>query len=88
MRRRIERIYIGPEYVLRAVAVMHVEIDDGDSLVAVNRARMQRTDRDVVEQAKAHGARAFGMMAGRPHGAERIVQPARMDFVDGCDGGA
>src|SRR5215510_4595243 len=44
-----------PEDVLRAVAVMHVEIDDGGALGG-HLLRVARGDGGVVEQAKSHRA--------------------------------
>ena len=66
---------IGPEDVLRAVAVMHVEIDDRGALDAVALLRMARGDGGVVEQAEAHRPRGLGMMAGRAHGDEGVARP-------------
>ena len=63
--------------------MVNVEIDDGYSAIPVNRARMKRADRNVVEQTKPHRAGAFGVMTGRTHGAERVAQPSRMNLVDG-----
>ena len=70
---------------LGAVAVMDVEIDHGDALIAVRLARVQRADRDVVEQAEAHGARRLGVVAGRPDGAEGVGDLALGDGVDRGD---
>mmetsp|Transcript_13232 Transcript_13232/g.55595 ORF Transcript_13232/g.55595 Transcript_13232/m.55595 type:complete len:444 (-) Transcript_13232:1276-2607(-) len=55
---------------LGAVAVVHVEVDDGDTAkrVPVHAARVRRAERDVVQQAEAVRARADGV-AGRGHGA-------------------
>ena len=58
---------VGPEDVLRAVAVMDVEVDDRDALGAMLRARIEGGDGGVVEQAEAHGAVRFRVMAGRAH---------------------
>src|SRR4029078_8106445 len=54
--RAIEQIFVGPERCLRAIAVMHVEIDDGNALCAMGCADMERRNRHGVEQAEAHGA--------------------------------
>ena len=88
MRRGVEQIVVGPERGLRAIAVMHVEIDHRYAVGAVLGARMQRGDGDLVEQAEAHGARRLGVVAGRAHGAEGVVGFAFHDLVDGMDGGA
>ena len=42
-----------------------------------------RRDHRVGEQAEAHGAVGFGMMAGRAHGAEGIGRLAREHRIDG-----
>jgi hypothetical protein len=43
---------------------------------------------DIVEQAEAHGLIAFGVVARWANGAESIAQPARMDFINGCNHGS
>ena len=87
MRRGVEQAGIVLEDGLRAVAVMHVEIDHRDPREAVHLARPQRADRDIVEQAEPHRPAGLGMMAGRAHGAERVVGLARDDGIDrGGDG--
>jgi len=47
---------------LRAVAVMHVEVDDRHARQAT-RASVRGRDGDVVEEAEAHRARAFGVVS-------------------------
>jgi len=47
--RAIHHARIGPEDLLRAVAVMHVEVDDRDPLQAVPLLRVARRDRRIVE---------------------------------------
>ena len=61
---------VGGKDLLGAVAVMHVEVDHGCPLEPM-RERMRHADGDAVEQAEAHGATAFGVVSGWPHGAER-----------------
>ncbi len=61
----------------RAVAVMHVEIDDRDALQAVHFQRMTRRDGDIVEEAEAHRPRRLGVMPRRTHAAKRVVVAAR-----------
>ena len=82
VRRGIEQAGIVPETGLRAVAVMHVEIDHRDPRETVHLARPQRADRGVVEQAEPHRAAGLGMVPGRAHGAERVVGLARDDRID------
>ena len=59
VRRGVEHARVAPENMLRAVAVVHVEIDDGDALDAMNGLSVARGDRRVVEEAKAHRGREF-----------------------------
>ena len=54
MRRAEQHRFIRPENILRAIAVMDVEIDDGDALGAMGGLRVARRDRDIVEEAEAH----------------------------------
>ena len=62
---------VGPciENALRAVAVMHIDIEDRDALVAL--PQMSRCDRGVVEKAEAAGHVGIGVMTGRA--AERVA---------------
>ncbi len=76
------------EDVLGAVAVVHVEVDDGHALDAVLLERVFRPDRNVVEQAEAHGARARRMMAGRAHRAKGVLGASADHEVGGENGGA
>ena len=66
-----------PEDVLRAVAVVDVEIDDGDALGAMGGLGVAGGDRRVVEEAEAHRRRRLGVVAGRPRGDESVVDAAR-----------
>ena len=81
--RRVHDGRIVPEDVLGAVAVVDVEIDDGDALDAVRRLRVPGGDRRVVEEAEAHRRRRLGVVAGRPCGDEGVVDAAHDDLVDG-----
>src|SRR5690606_1497365 len=58
------------EDIFRAVAVMHVEIDDGHPRKAVMLQSVRRSTRHVVEETEAHRTPCFGMVARRPHAAE------------------
>ncbi len=88
MRRAEEQILVGPEDVLRAVAVVDVEVDDGDALGAVLFAGVEAGDGDVREDAKAHGAGALGVMAAGADLAEGVRGAAGDDLVDGMQAGA
>ena len=82
--RHVEHVRIGLEDVLRAVAVVDVVVDDGDAGRA-ERARMRGGNRDVVEQAEAHRAVPFRVVARRPHQRHRR-QMRRADHpLDGVD---
>jgi hypothetical protein len=76
------------EDVLRAVAVVDVEIEDRDSGKPVRGERLSCACGHAVEKAEAHGALAFGMVAGRAHGAEGVAAIARDHRVDRRAGGA
>jgi hypothetical protein len=61
--------WIVVEDILRAVAVMHVPIDDQDARQAECRLRVFGRQGDVVEQAKTHAPLGRGVMPRRPHQA-------------------
>ena len=86
--RAIHHRFVGPENLLRAVAVMHVEIDDRGARDAVLLLRVARRDGGVVEQAKAHRPRGLGVMAGRARGDEGVGRLFGQHLVDGEDGAA
>ena len=62
--------------VLGAVAMVHVEIDDGHALEPAHLQRMPRGNRHVVVEAEAHGRVAGGVVAGRADGAEGVLDAA------------
>src|SRR5208283_425642 len=68
MGRCVHNVPVVPEGVLRAVAVMDVEIDDRDALGAIDRLRVTRGNGRVVEETEAHRHRDFSMMARRARG--------------------
>jgi hypothetical protein len=72
MGRSVKHILVGPENLLRAIAMMDIEIDDGDALGAMFCAGVMSRNRDVVEQTEAHGCVAFGMVTGRTHLTEHV----------------
>src|SRR5690606_6669570 len=85
VQRQVEDTRILVEDVLRAVAVMHIPVDDQDALDAVFRLCSTRRDRDVVEQTEAHCAIRGRMMSGRTAQRERGPRAAAHDEVDGID---
>ena len=85
VRRHVEHVGIRIEDPLRAVAMMHVEVDDGDARQAL-RTGVGRRDGDVVEQTKAHRAIALGVMARRTHERERRTVAGERVLDAGEDG--
>jgi hypothetical protein len=71
------------EGFLGAVAVVDVEVDDGDPLQPVHVERVAGGDGDVVEQAEAHRLVRARMVAGRADRAEGVVDRAGDDVVGG-----
>ena len=87
MDRGVEQARIVLEDVLRAIAVMHVEIDHRDAGDAMDLPRLLGADGDIVEQAEAHRLGGLGVVAGRAGGAEGIARLPRHDGIDrGADG--
>ena len=82
MSRAIHHRPVGPEDVLRAIAVMDVKIDDSNTLRAMTLLRVARRDRSIVEQAEAHGPRGLGVVPGRTYRHESICSPAAHHLVD------
>src|SRR5206468_4015756 len=76
-----EHARVAGENVFGAVAVVDIEIDDGDPLDTVGGHRVRRADRDVVEQAETHRPVALGVVARRPNRAERGLAFAPHDKV-------
>ena len=66
--------------------MVNVEIDDRDALGIIAGARVMRGDGGLIEEAEAHGAAGFGMVAGRAQRAEDIVGLAPEHRIDagGC----
>ena len=65
-----EQRWIVPESGLGAIAMMHVEIGNGDTAEAVVVAGVLRGDCNRIEQAKSHREVRLGMMAGRTDGGK------------------
>jgi hypothetical protein len=68
--------------------MVHVEIEHGDTGITVLGESVGCTYCDVVEQAKAHGLIALGMVAGRTHGTEGVFDFAGRNEIHGSDDGA
>jgi len=73
------------ENLLRAIAVVHVEVDHRDTLDAGFFQRISGRYGDVVEYAKAHRPVLGGMMATRTHRAECIAGMPGHQLVDRQD---
>ena len=67
--KRMRRIVLDER--LRAVAVVHVPVDDQHALDAFALARVVRADGDVAEEAESHPAVSERVVTGRSDGAER-----------------
>ena len=64
---------IVPDQILRAVAMMHVEIDDGHAVNPGQGQGMFGGDCHIAKQAKPHGFLLFRVMARRADGAKGVV---------------
>ncbi len=69
------------ERMLRAVAVMNVEIEDQHPLDAVAIQQPPGRQRDVVEQAKPHRQVPLRVMPGRAHHAKSVLQYTPRDAI-------
>jgi hypothetical protein len=72
--RSVKDIWIVEKDVLCPVAVVDIEIDDGDSPKAVRQSRVKGADSHVIKEAEAHGTAALGVMPWRPDRAEGIPE--------------
>ena len=72
---------ISREDILRPVAMVHVEIDDRDTLKPVRNKGMGGADSNVVEETEPHRLPAAGMMSWGPHVAKGIVSIAANHHV-------
>ena len=79
---------VSTEDILGAVGVMHIEIDDGDTLEAMDGNRVRCADGDVVEKTEPHGAVPLRMMARRPDSTKGTSGLAGHHHVNGLDIGA
>ena len=79
--RGVKHRRIVPKDVLRAVAVVHVPVNNGDALRSAQ-ARLICRDGGVVEKAKAHRPVARGVMPGWAYERESKVRRTRHEFVD------
>ncbi len=70
------------EDVLRAVAVVNVEVGDAHALQSMMIERVGGADRDVVEEAETHGVLTLGVVPRGPDRAEGGFRPAAKDEID------
>ena len=82
MRAKEEHGGIVLETMLRAVAMMHIPIDNQYTLEAILFLHITRGNRHIVEEAEAHRARRFGMVPRRPHRTKYMVHLPAHDRID------
>ncbi len=70
--------------ILGAVAVVDVEIEDGDTRKAVMVERVSCADGDAAQKAETHSRCPLGMVAGGTDGAEGARGLAGQDEIDGA----
>jgi len=73
MGRAIKGVFLVPKNLLRAIAVMHVEINDGHALGAIRRHGVTRRDAALLKKQKTHRRAGQGVMAGRPRRDEAFL---------------
>ena len=82
MHRQVEHFGRGVKRLLRAVAVVDIEIDDQDSLQLKTLLGVLRRDGDIVEHAESHRLVRLCMMTGRTRKRERILDFAVQHCLD------
>jgi hypothetical protein len=88
VRREVEDSRVVVEGGLCAVAVVDIEVDDGDALEAAPAHGMTGGDGDVVEEAEAHSPVRHRVVSRRPHQAEGAVDIAVEHGVGGGESAA
>ena len=88
VRRRVAEGRIGVEDRLRAVAVVHVPVDDRDPLRNASRPQPRHGDRHVVEQAEAAAPPSRRVVSGWPNDGERHRCGTGPGRERGLEGGA
>ena len=88
MRARVKKIRVVPENVFCPIAVVHIEIDHGDSLEKPYFTGMKRTDGDIVEKTKSHRAIGRRVMSRRTYRAEGVLHLPIRDAIDRAHNGA
>src|SRR5262249_47504860 len=82
MRGNIKDVAAVVEGPLSAVAVMDVEVHDGDTSTIFLTDRVFGGYRHIIEDAKSHRARDLRVMAGRTNEGERVAHLSINDSVD------
>src|SRR5271155_6142070 len=82
MRAHEEYRAIAVERILSTIPVMHIPIGDHYFSEAVLALRVASSNRNVIENAKAHALRRPGMMSRRPHRAKGIGGCAGNNCID------
>ena len=77
-----QHLFITGKAVFGAVAVVYIEIDDGNPLKTMHFQRVAGSDADVVEEAETHRGFLLAMMAGGPHGTEGVFTLAAHYQID------
>ena len=88
MGRAVKDRWVGPEDVLRAVAVVDVEVDDRHPFGAMPPLRVPGRDRRVIEETKAHRGFPLGMVPRRTGRDESVDGPPVHHLVDRQHGAA
>ena len=86
MRRDVEDLGHIPEDLLGPITVVHVPIDDEDSLALTSQCG--RGDRDVVQQTKSHRSVSQCVVPGWPGRDEAHAVVSPLQFLDHGESGA
>ena len=62
--------------------MMDVPIGNQNALGAMLALRVAGRHRDAIKQAEAHAASAAGVVSGRPHNTESVLDPTAENGVD------
>jgi hypothetical protein len=74
---------IGIEDILCAVAVVHIPVRNQNAFRSMSALGIARCDSNAIEEAETHAARATGVVSGRPHNAEGVLDFTGEYGVDG-----
>src|SRR5699024_8776521 len=71
--------------VFRTIAMVDIEVDDGNAVQSMPVQGMDGAGRHIAEQAKPHGLATLGMVPRRAHGTKGIARRAGHDHIDCAD---